>query len=155
MQETQVGSLSQEDPLEEEKATLSSLLSWEILWTEEPGRLCPQDHKRIRHDWAMKQYQSGDHSSNSLTRLRIGQRGRNPSFGIWIYSLLWSPGQSNSSWALSSCSILSLFLWGGTQIKLGSWSCGGKEISCQPCPVVITGSQNHSWITAHYYCVIV
>ena len=46
----QVGSLSQEDPLEEEKATLSSLLSWEIPWTEEPGRLCPQDHKRIRHD---------------------------------------------------------------------------------------------------------
>ena len=88
MQETQVQSLSQEDPLEEEKATLSSLLSWEIPWTEEPGRLCPQDHKRVRHDWAMKQQQSGDCSSNSLTRLRIGQRGRNPSFGIWIYSFL-------------------------------------------------------------------
>ena len=39
MQETQVQSLSQEDPLEEGKATLSSILAWRISWTEEPGRL--------------------------------------------------------------------------------------------------------------------
>ena len=37
MQETQVLSLSQEDPLEKEKATHSSILAWEIPWTEEPG----------------------------------------------------------------------------------------------------------------------
>ena len=37
MQETQVGSLSQEDPLEEEMATHSSILAREILWTEESG----------------------------------------------------------------------------------------------------------------------
>ena len=34
-----VRSLGQEDPLEEEMATHSSLLAWEISWTEEPGRL--------------------------------------------------------------------------------------------------------------------
>ena len=39
MQETQVRSLSQKDPLEEEMATHSSSLAWEITWTEEPGRL--------------------------------------------------------------------------------------------------------------------
>ena len=39
MQETQVRSLGQEDPLEKEKATLSIILAWEIPWTEEPGRL--------------------------------------------------------------------------------------------------------------------
>ena len=39
MRETQVPSLGQEDPLEEEMATHSSLLAWEIPWTEEPGRL--------------------------------------------------------------------------------------------------------------------
>ena len=33
----QVGSLGQEDPLEEETATHSSILAWEIPWTEEPG----------------------------------------------------------------------------------------------------------------------
>ena len=39
LQETQVPSLGGEDPLEEEMATHSSILVWEIPWTEEPGRL--------------------------------------------------------------------------------------------------------------------
>ena len=39
MQETRIWSLGQEDPMEEETATHSSTLAWEIPWTEEPGRL--------------------------------------------------------------------------------------------------------------------
>ena len=39
MQETQIWSLGWEDALEKELATHSSMLAWEILWTEEPGRL--------------------------------------------------------------------------------------------------------------------
>ena len=39
MQETQVRSLSQEDPLEKEMATHSNILAWEIPWTEEAGGL--------------------------------------------------------------------------------------------------------------------
>ena len=39
IQETQVRSLSQEDPLEKEMATHSSILAWKISWKEEPGRL--------------------------------------------------------------------------------------------------------------------
>ena len=39
MQETQVRSLSQEDPLEKEMATYSSNLAWKIPWMEEPVRL--------------------------------------------------------------------------------------------------------------------
>ena len=39
MQETQVRSLSQEDPLEKEMATPASILAWEIPWTKEPGGL--------------------------------------------------------------------------------------------------------------------
>ena len=39
MLETQGQSLGQEDPLEEEMATHSSILVWKIPWTEEPGRL--------------------------------------------------------------------------------------------------------------------
>ena len=42
-----------EDPLEKEMATHSSILAWEILWTEDPGG--PQCHKRVRHDLATKQ----------------------------------------------------------------------------------------------------
>ena len=39
MQETQVQSLGQEDPLEKGMATHSSILAWRISWTEEPNRL--------------------------------------------------------------------------------------------------------------------
>ena len=39
MWETRVRSLGQEDPLEKEMATHSSILAWRIPWTEEPGRL--------------------------------------------------------------------------------------------------------------------
>ena len=39
MQETKVQSLDREDFLEKEMATHSSILAWEILWTEDPGRL--------------------------------------------------------------------------------------------------------------------
>ena len=39
MQETRIGSLGQEDPLEKEMAIHSITLAWKIPWTEEPGRL--------------------------------------------------------------------------------------------------------------------
>ena len=43
MQETQVQSLGWEDPLEKEMATHSSILLWEIPWTEDPGGLSKLD----------------------------------------------------------------------------------------------------------------
>ena len=49
-QETQVRSLSQEDLLEEEMATRSSILAWRIPWTEEPGGLWSIGSQRIGHD---------------------------------------------------------------------------------------------------------
>ena len=53
-QETQVRSLGQEDALEEETATHSSILAWRISWTEEPGGLqsSPRDRTRVGHNWA-------------------------------------------------------------------------------------------------------
>ena len=50
MQETQVRSLSQEDPLEKEMAAHSSILAWKIPWTEEPGRLQSMGSQRVGHD---------------------------------------------------------------------------------------------------------
>ena len=47
IQETQVQSLGQEDPLEKEMATYSSILAWRIPWTEEPGRLQSMELQRI------------------------------------------------------------------------------------------------------------
>ena len=49
MWETQVRSLGQEDPLEEEMATHSSTLAWKIPWMEEPGRLQPMGSQRVGH----------------------------------------------------------------------------------------------------------
>ena len=53
MQETQemlVRSLSQKDPLEEETATHSSILAWEIPWTEELGGLQSMWSRRVGSD---------------------------------------------------------------------------------------------------------
>ena len=50
MQETQVQSLDQEDPLEKGMATHSIILAWRISRTEEPGRLQSMGSQRVGHD---------------------------------------------------------------------------------------------------------
>ena len=50
MQETRVQSLGQEDPLEKEMATHSSILGWKIPWSEEPDRLQSMGSQRVGHD---------------------------------------------------------------------------------------------------------
>ena len=50
MEETQIQSLGLEDSLEEEMATHSSILDWEILWAEEPSGLQSMGSQRVRHD---------------------------------------------------------------------------------------------------------
>ena len=50
IQDILVPYLSREDPLEEEMATHSSILAWEILWTEEPGGLQSMGLHGIEHD---------------------------------------------------------------------------------------------------------
>ena len=49
MQEMQVRSLGWEDPLQKETATHSSILAWEIPWTEEPGGLQSMGSQRVRY----------------------------------------------------------------------------------------------------------
>ena len=46
-----------EDPLEQEMATLSSILAWKIPWTQEPGGLQSMGLQRLRHDLVTKQQQ--------------------------------------------------------------------------------------------------
>ena len=57
MQETQVRSLGREDLLTNEMATHSSILAWEIPWTEEPGGLQSMGLEGVGHDLAAKQQQ--------------------------------------------------------------------------------------------------
>ena len=48
--ESRVQSLDQEDLLEKEMATHSSILAWRIPWTEKPGRLQSMGPQRVGHD---------------------------------------------------------------------------------------------------------
>ena len=56
MWETWVRSLGQEDPLEKEMATHSSILAWRIPWTEELGGLQSTGSQRVGHDWETSLY---------------------------------------------------------------------------------------------------
>ena len=57
VQETWVQSLGQEDCLEKEMTTHSSVLVWEILWTEEPGRPQSMGSQRVGHGLVTKPQQ--------------------------------------------------------------------------------------------------
>ena len=46
----QVQSLGQEDPMQKEMATYSSILAWEIPWTDKPDGLQSMALQRVRHD---------------------------------------------------------------------------------------------------------
>ena len=50
IQETQLRSLGQDDPLEEGMATHSNILAWRIPWTEEPGALMSMGSPKVGHD---------------------------------------------------------------------------------------------------------
>ena len=78
-QETWVRSLDQEDPLEEEIATYSSILAWEITWTEEPGRLHTIGSKKSEHAHTHRhRYKEGQNAqTNKMSNeWQGGSRGR-------------------------------------------------------------------------------
>ena len=56
MQETEVGSLSQEDTLEKKMTTHSSILAWDIPWTEEPGGLQSRGSQELDMTWWLNHY---------------------------------------------------------------------------------------------------
>ena len=57
MLENQVQFLGWEDPLEKEMAAHSSVLAWDIPWTEEPGGRQSMESQRVRYDLVTKQQQ--------------------------------------------------------------------------------------------------
>ena len=56
VQETRVQSLGQKDPLEKGMAIHSSILAWQIPWTEESGKLQSMGSQRVGHDWATNMF---------------------------------------------------------------------------------------------------
>ena len=85
MQETQVPSLGQADPLEKEMATYSNILAWRTPWTEEPG-LKSMVSQRIRHDWATHTFTltSPDNSADTWFISNKGSPACVPSFRLWV-----------------------------------------------------------------------
>ena len=59
MQEMWVRSLGWEDPLKDSMATHSSILTWEIPWTEEPGGLQSTGSQRVGQDWTAEHTSTG------------------------------------------------------------------------------------------------
>ena len=63
MQETWVQSLGQEDLLGKGMATHTSILTWEIPWMEEPGRLQSMGLQRVRYDWETKTFKGSEQTA--------------------------------------------------------------------------------------------
>ena len=82
LQETQVWSLGQDDPLEEGKTTYSSILAWRIPWTEEPVGLQSTGSQRVEHDW-----RDLEHTHATLTTVYFVNCHRTSLFHISILDL--------------------------------------------------------------------
>ena len=75
MQETQVRSLGQEDPLVKGEVTHPSVLAWRIPWTEEPGGLQSMGLPRVGHDWATNTHthtHTHIHTHTSYSKVNVG-----------------------------------------------------------------------------------
>ena len=109
MPETRVWSLGQEDPLEKEMATHSSILPWRIPWTEEPGGLQSTGSQRVGHNWVTLLYLM-------ITNLIFYRNEPCPGKNLLVFTSLWyiviqacskALFQEEEAWA--NCQILASF----------------------------------------------
>ena len=97
----QVRSLDQEDPLEEEMATHSSILAWRIPWTEEPGRLQSVWSQRVPgHNWS-------DSVQHKAKQLKWGDEPNEPKSWLPSVKYLWQLPM----WAAVALTCLSWRTW--------------------------------------------
>ena len=90
-----VQSLGQEDPLEEDMATHSSIIAWKIPWTEEPGGLQSMGLQRVGHDWSNSAaaclFSYGLPGSDGKVCLQYGRSGFDPWVGKIPWRRKWQP----------------------------------------------------------------
>ena len=120
MQEIQVRSLGQEEPLEKGRATHFSILAWGIQWTEELGRLQSNGSQRVGHDWATNTQRhtislsSVQFSSVAQSCLTLQDSMDCSMSGFPVHHQLLELAQTHVHWAgdaiLPSHSLSSLFL---------------------------------------------
>ena len=71
------GALGREDPLEKGVATHSSVLTWKILWTEEPGGPQSMGSQRVGHNWATNTQKIWEHFSKENIQMAKEHMKRN------------------------------------------------------------------------------
>ena len=101
MQEMQVWSLGGEDPLAEEMATPSSILSWRIPWTEEPGRLQSMGSQRVGHNLATKQQQTTYVIYKFPHQINV--------VGLKLSFIIWPQGKKKNTTYLPTICIMTAF----------------------------------------------
>ena len=84
MEETQVWSLGQEDPLEKGMAIHSSVLAWRIPWIEEPGGLQFRGSQRVRHSWTT------NISLFWYQLLSLRQMKKEKVSRVWLFATPWT-----------------------------------------------------------------
>ena len=141
--EMQVQSLRWEDPLEKEMASHSSILVWEIPWTEEPGRLQSVGSQRVEHNIThllSKQQQPAFHRPDPSHLRSFFLREVHPhcpSISFYESTLWYLPVQS-----VRMCFVCLLFIY----FFCWLWTCWRKNFSWSGfCP------QSWPWYLEHYY----
>ena len=133
MLKTGVRSLGQEDPLEKETATHSSILAWRIPWTEKHGGLQSIGSQRVRHNWV-----ANTHALASL----VAQLVQNPpamqetGFDPWVGKIPWRreqqptlvflPGESHGQRNLAGYRP-----WGHKESDRSEWLRLSLSFSCE------------------------
>ena len=120
--ETWVWSLGHEDPLEKGMATHSSILSWRIPWTEEPGGLPSVGLQRVGYDWVSNTHWIKDRNSGlEMPQTILFHRSawfhwpslsccNNLTFN-WVPQTLWNVQHSVHVWVKSLISLTSSSLF--------------------------------------------
>ena len=118
MQETRVPSLGWEDPLEKGMAIHSSILAWEILWTEEPDGLQSMGSQKVGHNWATEHTHTEhiEWLKNNQRTGRLIERG-----GIW-------DNPRFLEWVISCFHFHQGHRWEST-LRKGIWEKGGESLT--------------------------
>ena len=117
MQETWVGSLAQEDHLEKEMETHSSILAWKIPWTEEPGGLQSMELQRVGHDWVTEH----EHKGFELTWLGLRE----------VCGNSWANDTEDTIVVTTEGQALFKYSVQFTKEE-GGWALGGRQIVAKP-----------------------
>ena len=141
MQETWVLSLNWEDPLKKERTTHSSILAWEIPWTEEPVKVQSMGSKIVGHHFATKQQQQ-----QSIYMNMYLEEVQHRAFKYWtVSSILFFLAWKNKNRQYGRGPWLQISSWDSSLtgvIFKGDWIWGRESLNIHAKHVVLIIYQN-------------